>query len=262
MIPILNKKILYILVLVLIYTIGASAVTPTPTPTPTVSPTPTITPTPTPTPSGLTDKQLNAVMGIITNFILSSDSTSAPEPSIVPTPSPSKQELAIEKISNYADSSNNAPTLQDYIDAGVTGVTSTNLNDINQAVKNTNSINVDTVAEIQALINTIINISPYIGDSPTSSLEEAKKSHTIGRIIPIEEVNITTDSLIAYNGVFEALGLIEDDDNWQTNIFLSLNKMINDKKISGYRWDYSELMISYPDGRQEFMLFSSSQEER
>lgn len=125
----------------------ASAVTPTPTSNTNCFACTNVTPTPTvtPNPSGLTDKQLSAVMGIITNFILSSDSS--------PTPSPSKQELAIEKISKYADSSNDAPTVQDYIDAGVTGVTSANLNDVNQAVKDTSGGSADSVVEIQALVN-------------------------------------------------------------------------------------------------------------
>jgi len=101
-------------------------------------------------PSTLTDEQLNAVMGIVTNFILSDDTS--------PTPNPSKQELAIEKISNYADNSNDAPIVQDYIDAGVTGVTSSNLSDVNQVIKDTDSTNVNTVTEIQTLVNTIIGV--------------------------------------------------------------------------------------------------------
>jgi len=139
----LKRNIIAFLVLGLIYTIGTSAATPCPCPTPTPCP------CPTPNPCELTDKQLSAVMGIITNFILSDDSS--------PDPSPSKQELAIEKISKYADSSNDTPTVQDYIDAGVNGVTATNLSSINEAVKATIGTNVNTTTKIQVLVNSIIN---------------------------------------------------------------------------------------------------------
>jgi len=94
-------------------------------------------------PSALTDEQLSAVMVIINNFILSDDTSSTP----------SKEELAIEKILKYADNSNDVPTVQDYLDAGITGVTSSNLSTVNQAVKNTS---VDTSTEIQTLVDTII----------------------------------------------------------------------------------------------------------
>jgi len=151
----LRKNMAYGLFFGLMSTVSVGANTPTPTPTPTVTPTPTATPTPivtptptpTPNPNGLTDKQLHAVMGIITNFILSESS------SLIPN----KRELAIEKISKYADSLSEVPTVQDYINAGVIGVTFANLNDINQAVKATTSSNVNTTAEIQVLVNSIIN---------------------------------------------------------------------------------------------------------
>ena len=40
---------------------------------------------------------------------------------------PTTQELAIELIANYAQNGNISPTVKDYKDAGVTGVSSTNL---------------------------------------------------------------------------------------------------------------------------------------
>jgi len=195
----LKRNIIAFLVLGLIYTMGASAVTPTPTPTPT------------PNPCELTDKQLSAVMGIITNFILSDDSS--------PDPSPSKQELAIEKISKYADSSNDTPTVQDYIDAGVTGVTSANLSDVNQAVKDTSGGNVDSVVEIQALVNGIINI-----DS----------------IAPILTLKGDSNITITKGDIYLELGAFAEDnvDGNITNL-IKITGEVNTNTIGNYTITYS-----------------------
>lgn len=59
------------------------------------------------------------------------------------------QDKAIEKISNYAQNGGTAPTLQDYLDAGVTGIT--NVDEINEVVEYLTEEDVDTKEEIQAL---------------------------------------------------------------------------------------------------------------
>ena len=65
-----------------------------------------------------------------------------------------------EKIANYADSNANpAPTVQDYLDAGITGVTdATNVNSY-LATTEIVGTNVDTVLEIQTLVNTVAKIT-------------------------------------------------------------------------------------------------------
>ena len=89
----------------------------------------------------LTDTQLHAVMGIITNFILT----------------PSSKELAFQKIKAYAQSngSSSAPSIKDYQDAGVTGVDTTNLIELNEVIENHTAIDVDTTIEIQALVDAL-----------------------------------------------------------------------------------------------------------
>lgn len=67
--------------------------------------------------------------------------------------------------------------MQDYKDAGVVGVSSANLSKVNKAVKDTTGTHVDTVAEIQALVNKIISIDttkPVITLKGASSLELTK----------------------------------------------------------------------------------------
>ncbi len=59
---------------------------------------------------------------------------------------------AITKISDYADNNTNPlPTLQDYVDAGVTGVDVSNLNAVNAGIDAVTGIDADTVSEIQAI---------------------------------------------------------------------------------------------------------------
>lgn len=93
----------------------------------------------------LTPNQTTAVMGIVTNFILDDDGLSTIE------------ELAIEKIKAYATSNgvSASPTIQDYIDAGVTGINNSNLADINEVVGNLTASEVDTASELQALANAL-----------------------------------------------------------------------------------------------------------
>lgn len=68
--------------------------------------------------------------------------------------------IAIEKIKAYAsDQSNPQPTVQDYIDAGVTGVTLENLYDINGYIAGKTPEEVDTTAKIQAAVNIVLSVA-------------------------------------------------------------------------------------------------------
>jgi hypothetical protein len=63
---------------------------------------------------------------------------------------------AMAKIAAYAtDSTNNpAPTVADYKTAGVTGVDVANLSAVNAGIDATDAAGVDTIAKIQAIVNT------------------------------------------------------------------------------------------------------------
>ena len=66
------------------------------------------------------------------------------------------EEVAIDKVKAYAnDQTLPAPTVQDYIDAGVTGITAENINAMNSAVAALTAEDVDTTAEIQAVVDTV-----------------------------------------------------------------------------------------------------------
>ena len=65
------------------------------------------------------------------------------------------RELA-NAIELYAeDNSYPVPTVQDYIDEGATGVTAANLDDVNAAIDSLVGADVDTLAEIQSVVNAV-----------------------------------------------------------------------------------------------------------
>jgi len=92
------------------------------------------------------------------------------------------QEKAISKIESYASSNGSSSilTLQDYIDAGVTGLDAGKLADINEVVENLTSTEVDTTSEIQALADALgVNIdttAPVFTSSNTISVNENQTS--------------------------------------------------------------------------------------
>lgn len=66
-----------------------------------------------------------------------------------------KSNAAQEKIETYANDSKVAPTVKDYIDAGITGINADNLDEINTAIEALNAEDVDTKGEIQALADNL-----------------------------------------------------------------------------------------------------------
>jgi surface protein len=100
------------------------------------------------------------------------------------TPALTAQEIAIEKIADYAQDGGIEPTLQDYLDAGITGIDATNLADINTVVEQLTYDDVDTEAEIQALADSLAVIIPNI--APTANADS---------IDAVENIAITFDVL-------------------------------------------------------------------
>jgi hypothetical protein len=71
------------------------------------------------------------------------------------------RKAAIEFISDYAENGGEAPTLQHYIDAGVQGVDESNLEEINAVVEGLIKEDVDTLEEVQNLVNELnVKIAP------------------------------------------------------------------------------------------------------
>jgi len=76
--------------------------------------------------------------------------------------------IAIFNIISYADDdTQSVPTVEDYTDAGVVGVTVDNIDDINEVVAGLTSSDVDTTEEIQKIVHDLgINILPTPTPTP------------------------------------------------------------------------------------------------
>ena len=71
-----------------------------------------------------------------------------------PVSTETPQTIAIDKIKSYAgDSSEPVPTIDDYFDVGVTGVTEENIDDINSLITSLSEEDVDTKEEIQVIVD-------------------------------------------------------------------------------------------------------------
>jgi hypothetical protein len=108
---------------------------------------------------------------------------------------------ALNKIESYAESSNNStPTVEDYAKAGITGVTNANLEDVNAAVEAKSATDVDTVDELQDVVNAAVTsvaavdlISNYAKNDGQADVPDAQDYIDAGITIPegitIAEVN-------------------------------------------------------------------------
>ena len=78
----------------------------------------------------------------------------------------SPKEIALNKIFAYVENHNNPkPTLQDYLDAGATGVTSENLDAMNSTLDGLSKEDIDTLSKINAIIKTVnYNINHIVPD--------------------------------------------------------------------------------------------------
>ncbi len=87
---------------------------------------------------------------------------------------------AIQKIATYAQDGGTAPTVQMYADAGVTGVTEANLDEINAVVAGLTYADVDTPEEVQDYVNQLgLDITKPIftlGATATASVAENQTS--------------------------------------------------------------------------------------
>lgn len=127
----------------------------------------------------------------IISYILSDTVTATPH------------EIAIDKIKAYADDQvNPVPTIQDYIDAGVTGVTAENIDDVNSIVASLMGSEVDTTVEIQAVVdNVVVDTVSFVNDVMPILEANCKSCHTTTskRIFKVGDAAYTHDNIITNN---------------------------------------------------------------
>ena len=105
--------------------------------------------------TGVDTANLNAVNAGV-DAVASDDVDTVAEIQAIAAAGNTTADAAMTKIATYADNTNTpndalAPSVADYLAAGVTGVDAANLNAVNAGVDATNKDGVDTVAEIQAI---------------------------------------------------------------------------------------------------------------
>jgi len=74
----------------------------------------------------------------------------------------SSKQNALEVISHYAETGEKKPTLQDYVDAGIEGVSETNIDVINAEIQHFTPDEVDTSEEIQMVIDSVEEVSDRV----------------------------------------------------------------------------------------------------
>lgn len=124
---------------------------------------------------------------------------------------PTTEELAFEKIEAYATSGEVTPSVQEYIDIGVSGVSEDNLADINEVVENLTAEDVDTKEEVQALVDALPEVipnysvkgnTPNLGTVDTSGgalgvtlSEDGSKAYVADNDAGLQIIDVTVDIL-------------------------------------------------------------------
>jgi pimeloyl-ACP methyl ester carboxylesterase len=167
-----------------------------------------------------------------------------------------KQKEAIQTIATYAQGSPERPTVQDYLDAGVSGVTNTNLTNINNEIRRYNYEDVDETVEIQEVVDTVVtrtvNVNEALhvygkgGSHPTAHHDEVDANMTTvyyptdipeGTKVPVvffaSGYNSTNSkdyesllTFIASQGYYVIYSK-QNKDHWN-DVFTNLDKMLDD----------------------------------
>jgi len=116
-------------------------------------------------------KILISISALLVLFLLGCGGGGGSSPDTTETQTP--KTIAIDKIMLYADDNTQpVPTVDDYADAGVVGVTLDNIDDVNDAVADLTASDVDTTEEIQQIAHDLgILILPTADAGPDKSVE-------------------------------------------------------------------------------------------
>ena len=154
----------------------------------------------------------------IITYLLSDTATATPK------------EIAIDKISAYADDQENPePTVQDYADADVTGVTIGNIGDVNSNIADKTASEVDTTEEIQAVVDSVLNavsfendVMPIFVDADKGDCKSCHSTTTNKRTFKVGDTAYTYDNITSND-------LIVPGDPDSSSIFIKGNGGENHK---------------------------------
>ncbi|XAT57634.1 BapA prefix-like domain-containing protein [Rhodobacteraceae bacterium IMCC1335] len=162
--------------------------------------------------TGVDAANLNATNAAV-DAVAAVDADTVPEVQALATAANTLADMALAKITAYAnDNTQPAPTVQDYADAGVTGVDAANLNATNAAVDAVAAVDADTVPEVQALAtaaNTLADtalakITAYANDNtqPAPTVQDYADAGVTG---------VDAANLNATNAAVDAVAAVDAD---------------------------------------------------
>ena len=142
---------------------------------------------------------------------------------------------ALAKISAYAaDDSNDAPTLMDYTDAGVMGVTTNNLEAVNAAVLASTAALTSTSA-VQTLVDPAINMVAALAKISAYAQTDGSPVPTVMDYTDAGVMGVTTNNLEAVNAaVLASTAALTSTSAVQTLVDPAINMAAALAKISAY----------------------------
>lgn len=146
--------------------------------------------------TGVTDDNIEALLGV---FALASRTESNTLEEIQDlVDAQIAKEVAIELIADY-NGNNDEPTRDDYLDAGVVGVTSSNLEAINALFEDISYVNSNTLEEIQAVVDAelarvaaLARIAAYTGATNAPVLQ----TYIDAGVLRVDASNVTAINLL------------------------------------------------------------------
>ena len=155
---------------------------------------------------------------------------------------------AIQKIANYAhDSVNNeAPELQDYVDAGVEHVTSANLAAVNEAIDAATKEQADTTGEVQNIVDNVLATPSVQPTTPTALEKIANYADSSTNPVPeladyqgLDITGVSETNLAAVNEIIDGVtkGEADSKEEVQALITNAANKLAALEIIANYAHD-------------------------
>ena len=165
---------------------------------------------------------------------------------------------ALDKIAAYADDSSNneAPTLEDYQNAGIEKVTSSNLATVNAAIDAATKTQADTQLEVQGIVDNALATTPVLPTTPSALEKIANYAESSTNPKPAlsdyEEIGIdgvSAKNLAAVNEIIDGVGKEQANTAEEIQALVTAAKIKLDaiEKIANYADDHTNAIPTLAD---------------